>query len=462
MKHARFFLWLTLFLVICTFSGCFEDDQSSLNTNTVNDITEDESPDVNYEIFNVTLKKTAILQLENGYSLKILDINRKEGHIWVSFRKDDIEYTTQTIYLGQTYGVKDPENKNVVYSIHVDKILDNSFVVELTYSLSPEIYLEASVPASIQEVKADVRIDADTITRTYTWDYDVHEFTIQCEYFIDAYDSYSERSRVRNYENFVTDPYDDELISQVSNQLESLAHKAGYDDNEIPYIAMTFVQSLPYISDSVSSGYDEYPRFPFETLYNGGGDCEDSSILLASILYDMGYGVVLIELPGHMAVGVKGNEGLYGSYYEYEGINYYYLETTNSGWNVGEIPDEYLNAKAIIHPIYDSYPELSIIFDGTTERNVYYTYVNLDIELENVGSETANSVIIYTSLETKTDGRVWDQIESDIIPVLNSESIIEYSVSNLKVPVGERYRVKVIATGSNTYPVSVYSDWTTA
>ena len=79
-----------------------------------------------------------------------------------------------------------------------------------------------------------------------------------------------------------------------------LADDAGYSRTEIPYIAMAFVQSLPYVSDSVSSGYDEYPRFPFETLYHGGGDCEDSSILLASILYDMGYGVALIELPGHI------------------------------------------------------------------------------------------------------------------------------------------------------------------
>ncbi|WP_394335327.1 hypothetical protein [Methanolobus psychrotolerans] len=451
-----------LFLVICSFSGCVEDDQSSVHSDPVSDVADDKNADLNYEIHNASLKKTAIFELENGYSLKVLEIKRKEEFVRISFRKDNQEYATQTIYLGQTYDVKDPNKKNVVYSVHVDRILDNSFVVELTCTIRPEIDFDSSVPESMLEAKAEVKIDTDTMTRTYTWDYDAYEFTIQSEYYIDAYDDYSERSRARNYDRFVTDPYDDELISQISSQLEDLAHNAGYGDDEIPYIAMTFVQSLPYISDSVSSGYDEYPRFPFETLYNGGGDCEDSSILLASILYDMGYGVALIELPGHMAVGVKGADSLEGAYYEYAGTKFYYLETTNSGWDVGEIPDEFLDDEALIYPIYYGFPELSIDFEGMSVNDAYYRYVDLDIELENVGSATAEDVVIYTSLETRTEGRVWDQIASDVIPALNAEEGIKYSVSNLKAPVGERYRVRIVAWGSNTESVYVYSDWTTA
>ncbi|MBN2111115.1 MAG: hypothetical protein JW705_08555 [Methanosarcinaceae archaeon] len=462
MDLSKSVLWFVLFLAISSFSGCVEDDSVSVQAGPVSDHSDDKDTGLRYEIHNATLKRTAILQLENGYSLKVLEISRKEGFVRISLRKDDLEYATQTIRLDQTYDVRDPNKENVVYSVHVDRILDNSFVVELTYTLRPEIYLDASVPESMLEVSSDVRIGTDTITRTYTWDYEGYEFTIQSEYYIDAYESYSKRSRARNYDSFVTDPYDDELISQITGQLENLAHNAGCGKDEIPYIAMTFVQSLPYISDSVSSGYDEYPRFPFETLYNGGGDCEDSSILLASILYDMGYGVALIELPGHMAAGVKGDDSLHGGYYEYAGTKFYYLETTDSGWGVGEIPEEFLDAEALIHPICSACPQLSIDFDGMSAQNVLYTCVDLDIGLENVGSATAEDVVIYASLETGTKGRVWDQIESDVIPVLNAEESIIYSVSGLKVPAGERYRVSIAARGSNTDPVFVYSDWTTA
>jgi hypothetical protein len=260
----------------------------------------------------------------------------------------------------------------------------------------------------------------------------------------------------------VNDPYDDELISQITTQMESLARDAGYGSDEIPYITMVFVQSLPYISDSVSSGYDEYPRFPFETLYSGGGDCEDSSILLASLLYDMGYGVVLIELSGHMAVGVRGDNALQGNYYEYEGDKYFYLETTNSGWAVGELPDQFLGAEAILHSIYNAYPQLNIEFTGSGLKDSNFNYVNLDIVVENVGSAKAEDVIIYAALETKTEGLVWDQLKSDVIPTLEAEESITYTVSNLKAPAGERYRVGIMAWGSNADPVYVYSDWTTA
>lgn len=65
----------------------------------------------------------------------------------------------------------------------------------------------------------------------------------------------------------------------------------------------------------------------------------------------MGYGVVLIMLPNHCAVGVNGGENIYGVYYEYEGSKYYYIETTGEGWEIGQLPDEYRNTTASIHPM---------------------------------------------------------------------------------------------------------------
>lgn len=51
----------------------------------------------------------------------------------------------------------------------------------------------------------------------------------------------------------------------------------------------------------------EYPKYPVETLVEGG-DCEDKSILLAAILRAMGYRTALLVFsgnPGHIAVGVE-------------------------------------------------------------------------------------------------------------------------------------------------------------
>lgn len=105
----------------------------------------------------------------------------------------------------------------------------------------------------------------------------------------------------------------------------------------------TFVQSLPYTSDSVTTGHDEYVRYPLETLIDDGGDCEDTAILLAALLKELGYDVVLLSPPGHMAVGVAVSAGVVHSYttIEVHGVHYAYVETTGDGWRIGEVPDEY-------------------------------------------------------------------------------------------------------------------------
>jgi len=119
---------------------------------------------------------------------------------------------------------------------------------------------------------------------------------------------------------------------------------------------LAFVQSLPYTSDSVTTGRDEYPRFPIETLVDDGGDCEDTSILFATLTLLMGYGTVYINPPNHFAVGILGND-LRGTYWTYpEGSNktYYYCETTGDNFKIGQLPDEFSGQSAYIYSIDES------------------------------------------------------------------------------------------------------------
>jgi len=116
-------------------------------------------------------------------------------------------------------------------------------------------------------------------------------------------------------------------------------------------MAVSFVQSIPYKTDKESTGMDEYYKYPIETLVEGCGDCEDSAILTATIVRDMGYGVVLLRFYDHMAVGVKGGENMHGTYWTYNGERYFYLETTNTGWEIGQIPDKYRQERATIIPL---------------------------------------------------------------------------------------------------------------
>ena len=148
----------------------------------------------------------------------------------------------------------------------------------------------------------------------------------------------------------------DSYIQNLAKELNDTATQQGYDSYDKVSFVLAFVQSLPYTSDNVTTGYDEYPRFPIETLVDDGGDCEDTSILFATLTLLMGYGTVYINPPNHYAVGILGN-GIQGTSWTYpSGSNntYYYCETTGDGFAIGQLPDEFQGQSAYIYPIDES------------------------------------------------------------------------------------------------------------
>ena len=87
-------------------------------------------------------------------------------------------------------------------------------------------------------------------------------------------------------------------------------------------------------------------------LSDRGGDCEDTSILVAALLDRMGYDValLLLEDASHMAIGVS-IPGTHGAYYEYDSTKYFYLETTGEDWRIGQIPASITDTTEYIYPL---------------------------------------------------------------------------------------------------------------
>ncbi len=77
----------------------------------------------------------------------------------------------------------------------------------------------------------------------------------------------------------------------------------------------------------------------------GTGDCEDVAILCTGIIARLGFPVVLLLYPKHLAFGVAGADNLKGDYVQdrKNGLHYFYGEATANGWHLGQIPKEYLN-----------------------------------------------------------------------------------------------------------------------
>lgn len=294
-------------------------------------------------------------------------------------------------------------------------------------------------------------------SRSYSWNYEGYRWHLTLLLDDKLYDAYKSRTRKRDYDLFASDPYDDWLIENIADTLFSLSKEYGLEENKIPGLCVSFIQSLNYTSDLASSGYDQYPRFPYETLYDNGGDCEDTSILSVAILQEMGYDVVLLRLPEHMALGIKCDPEPEGRSFEYKNKHYYYLETTGSNWQIGEIPEEYENEPVEIIPVYRR-PVVNLDFNAQCEYSKKEGVVNVNVTVKNVGSEIAENTTVYVALQADDGDSAWDQIESDPVKI-EPEGAYRFAAKGLRVPGGRTFRVYVRAIGENLFSEEIMSEW---
>ncbi|MCX6772562.1 MAG: hypothetical protein NTV88_02210 [Candidatus Micrarchaeota archaeon] len=303
------------------------------------------------------------------------------------------------------------------------------------------------------------------LQKDYNWQYGGKDYSLTLCYAEVGIDTWRSRDRQRNYANFVDDPYSAASVDLLSNDLDGLASNEGFSQYQKVNFMIAFVQGLPYTSDLVTTGFDDYPRFPYETLYDNGGDCEDTAILTAALLKKMGYGVILLNPPKHVAVGVKCTPDDFTypvTYYTYEGQQYCYLETTGENWKIGQIPPAYSGVSVKVIPIYNSHPDMKLDpykYAYSYDRD--NTYVDVTgLKVKNVGTGTAKNVKIYVALQTVDTTKVWDQytLSAGDISVDGSYS---GSVTNLHAPTGQSFRVQVIVYGDNFNKVETASGWFT-
>ncbi|HUW66143.1 MAG TPA: stalk domain-containing protein [Spirochaetia bacterium] len=150
-----------------------------------------------------------------------------------------------------------------------------------------------------------------------------------------------------NFEPWVIEADNDAYIGSVAKWLSNQASLDGYDY----FHAAEFAQS--FVGGAMSYQVTNFPELPAETMFNNG-DCKDKSILLAAILKAMGYNVALLYFPppagqtvGHEAVGVQFTDAQVTpssqrnvNYYPYNGTKYYFAETTEPGWLIGQRSDQ--------------------------------------------------------------------------------------------------------------------------
>jgi hypothetical protein len=220
--------------------------------------------------------------------------------------------------------------------------------------------LDGSLDNGTDEPDAMLFISVETIhfgyLKSFTWTYGGREYTMSYNFDPAVYAEYNSRShKINSYDDYVkfATPSSTTMIDFTAVLFEQVDGLTMSPLQEAQYI-LNFVQSLKYAQDNVTTGIGEYPRYSVETLVEQMGDCEDTAILAGTIAEIRGIESILILLyeafpdSGHAAPAFLVNAS--GSYYVLDGDQYFYGESTGSGWQIGETP-EFDSSKAYLYAI---------------------------------------------------------------------------------------------------------------
>jgi hypothetical protein len=112
-------------------------------------------------------------------------------------------------------------------------------------------------------------------------------------------------------------PYINALVQQIRKKTDV--------QNDRARIAISLVQQIPYgYNQSYVQGNGNL-RSPFMVLYDQSGICDEKSVLLASLLEELGYGVIVFSFPDqqHTAVGIRSPPA-----FSFNNTGYAFVETT--------------------------------------------------------------------------------------------------------------------------------------
>lgn len=181
------------------------------------------------------------------------------------------------------------------------------------------------------------------------------------------YKDYKNHAFTKNWNNIASFViYDDPVITDLVNQFYKLEQSSGISAG---IIAPLFVNKIVYETDIVNTGWDEYPKYPIETIMDGKGDCEDTSYLMAAVLKAMNSDAVLVKFTGHLAIADVMDrdtaerwqrEGLIKADYMWkhniarkDDKYLRYIETTANNTDVGYMPEVLRNEDYQIYEIAD-------------------------------------------------------------------------------------------------------------
>lgn len=322
---------------------------------------------------------------------------------------------------------------------------------DLTESNDGIVLVYPSISNKEMPERFNVSKTSETYDITYTWFYDEQAYSHRAEIPQELVGYYKNRSHVRqDYAQYAVSEYDREVIRKLADSFGAHGRQNKYSDTEIALNVISFVHTIPYTYDSETTGFAEYPRYPVETLVEGG-DCEDRAVLAAAVFYELDIDCVLILMKDHMALGLKDDGNLSGQSYSHNGTVYYYAGVTDGETVVGIISEKIDPTLLEIFPIIQK-PVLSAktsqFMNGSMDGSYKYT---LQAVIENTGAGHGKNISLRAVTELKDASGTY--VPDQLIPLgmIQEDSSIDIE-ADIKAP-KENGVITYYIEGENMDPI---------
>ncbi len=166
-----------------------------------------------------------------------------------------------------------------------------------------------------------ISVPEGSIAQYYTYTLDGKSDIIPLALSTRVYEDYTKKEEpsIKNGNSayFLGYMNDAEQQPYIAALVRAIQEKTPVQDDQAR-IAISLVQHIPFHDGN------QY-RYPYEVLYNGEGVCGEKSMLLASLLRDLGYGSAIYYFvkENHMTAGITAS-----SSYGYRGTGYAFIEST--------------------------------------------------------------------------------------------------------------------------------------
>lgn len=281
--------------------------------------------------------------------------------------------------------------------------------------------------------------EEDGTNRVFRWTFRGQPEVLSIAVNADRLRYYQRLRRVPSddYSLYVTHPGDDGDLRALVDRFRTIAAARGYSTRTLAEYVIAFVQAMEYRTDLDANDLEEYPQYPLETLAAKGGDCEDTTILLAALMKTMGHDAIIVHFPSvHTGVGLWMTFEGPALQYTVNDRVYTYVETTLP-YPIGRIPPEFQGLRA---KFFTLVPKPAIRFRWETVST------GVDVRVYNEGTGATKALTVRVAFEGR-DGRLMNRVTSRQYVIEAGDNRVIHLAPEYPVGVDYRFVVSIYENG---------------